>query len=123
MIFCTRTLYRSVEVSGGPAPERGRAEREREEGDDENDREVAPGRPVEAGPRRDAREALVGVGEGKRARDGVEYVSHLVARHEKAAQEELREHRRRQELHGLELRVGERAHEEAERHAEERIRN
>ena len=44
-----------------------------------------------------------------------------VPRDEQPAQEELREHERGHELHGLELRAGERARQQAERRAEQRV--
>ena len=50
-------------------------------------------------------------------------VGHLVARHQQAAEQELRQHERRHELHGLELGGRERADEQTERHAEQRVQD
>jgi len=70
---------------------------------------------------RRARERVVRVRERQRPRDGVQELGHVGTIDEQAGQQELREDQRRHELHGLELRPGERADEQPERHPEQRV--
>src|SRR5437773_9610617 len=104
MIFRTPAIYRA-RVSTGSAAERCGAEAERDDGDRKDDGQIARGGAVETGARRHALEPLEGVGERQDTRGRVKHVGHLVPGDEQAAEEELREHRRGQELDGLELRV------------------
>jgi maleate isomerase len=67
----------------------------------------------------DPREGVVGVGQREEGRSCLEDPGHLLAWDEKTTQDDLGEDEGGHELHGLELRAGERAQEEPERHAED----
>ena len=58
---------------------------------------------------------------GSRLLTACSTVGHRVARDEQAAQQDLRDHEQRHELHGLELGLRERADQEPERRAEDRV--
>jgi hypothetical protein len=60
----------------------------------------------------DSVQRVVGVGERQEVRRHLQRARHLGATHDQAAEQKLREHERRHELHGLELGVRERAQEE-----------
>ena len=70
---------------------------------------------------RHAIERIVGVRERKEGRGDLERPRHVRARHDQAAEQQLRKDERGHELDRLELRPRERAQEEAQRHPEHRV--
>ena len=74
--------------------------------------------PVAVGGAPDLLQRLDGVGQRQHVADHLQPAGHLVDRHEQPAEEELRQHDHRHELHRLELGAGEGAGQQAERHAE-----
>src|SRR5919204_614341 len=125
--MCRRTSPARVGArpagSARPPPERRRAEREPEQRHADDDGQIAGRRRVERALRRHPLEAVVGVGQRHHVGGRLEEGGHLVAGDEEAAEQELREDEGGQKLHRLELGAGERAHKQAERRPEDRVRD
>ena len=106
-------------VTRSPAQCR-RAESERQHDASHDDRHVEPQPPADV-VGRELHEPVVGVGERHDIRDALQQLGHLLARDEQTGEQELGEDERGHELHGVKLRRRERAQEEPERHAEQRV--
>ena len=77
--------------------------------------------PVAVGGPPDLLQRLDGVGQRQDGADRLQPAGHLVDRHEQPAEEELRQHDHRHELHRLELGAGEGAGQQPEGDAEHRV--